>query len=122
MIKQLFLITIITMIPFSLACADEFTKHDDSKINLVDLDGMVVNEKCKNDSLKCFKTLMALKKSPQKFIQNNDQKGSPASDYCKSLNGKNEILKDKNNNDWEFCELKSGIMIDSWALYKRFKE
>jgi putative hemolysin len=38
------------------------------------------------------------------------------------LKGKNEIFKDKSNNEWDFCELKNGIVIDSWALYKRFKE
>lgn len=65
---------------------------------------------------------MTLKKMPSKYSQNTDQKGNPASDYCKNLKGKNEILKDKNNNEWDFCELKNGIVIDSWALYKRFKE
>jgi putative hemolysin len=106
--------------PFGLA--EDFIKHDESKINLVELDGMLVNEKCKNDSINCFKTLMTLKKMPSKFSQNTDQKGNPASDYCKKLKGKNEILKDKNNNEWDFCELKNGFVIDSWALYKRFKE
>ncbi len=122
MYKQLSIFLFLSIATMQFISAEEFIKHDESKINLVDLDGMLVNEKCKTDSINCFKTLMTLKKMPTKFSQQAEQKGNPASDYCKMLKGKNEIFKDKSNNEWDFCELKNGIVIDSWALYKRFKE
>lgn len=42
----IFLFLSIYNMPFGLA--ENFIKHDESKINLVELDGMLVNEKCKN--------------------------------------------------------------------------
>jgi len=122
MIRKLITFILFGIIITPNIFAEEFIKHDESKITLVELDGMFVNEKCKSESVKCFKALMALKKMPQKFSQNEEQKGNPASEYCQSLKGKSEIYKDKSNNDWDFCEFKNGFLIDSWALYKRFKE
>lgn len=48
--------------------------------------------------------------------------GHPAAFYCGSAGGHNRILKDSENNEYDFCEFKDGTMINSWNLYNRAKK
>lgn len=69
---------------------------------------------CKNK--KC-QALLSLKKKPVKSKIKNPVSGNPSSTHCWDMGGKPRILKDKKNNEIDYCLFKDGSMIDGWDLY-----
>lgn len=44
--------------------------------------------------------------------------GNPASIYCEKLNGKVEILKDQDGNEWGVCRFSDRSVIEEWTLFR----
>ncbi len=92
------------------------------KINIVDLDGMSVNENCYAHKKDCFMFFINKEKAPKKQSKKDPQQvGNPASIYCNSIGGVSEIYTDKENNQHDYCNFNESYIIDSWNLLKRFK-
>lgn len=73
------------------------------KINLIN---------CKNYKCDAINALAFRVKAT--YIGDNN----PASAQCKKRNGSNQILEDKNKNQYDYCKFKDSSMIDSWNLVK----
>lgn len=110
-----------------MAFAKEFTrfvgpKAELSKINIVELDGMWVNEFCYKHKKDCLMFFINKEKAPKKELKKDPlQAGNPASLYCNSIGGVSEIYTDAENNQHDYCNFNDKYIIDSWNLIKRFK-
>lgn len=94
-----------------------------SKINIVELDGMLVNENCLKQKKDCLMFFIKNEKKQKKIVQKDHvQAGNPASIYCSSVHGASEIYTDIGNNQYDFCNFDEKYIIDSWSLLKRFKK
>lgn len=69
---------------------------------------------CKNKNCQALK---ALKKKPTPTPKKNVVSSNPSSAHCWDAGGKPRILKDKKNNEIDYCLFKDGSMVDGWDLY-----
>jgi putative hemolysin len=114
----------LSILSFS-AKAEVFTHKISSsparEIKIEKLNGLHVNIECiqnKNECLSLVKT--SVKNSKTK--KESHVLGNPASDFCIANNGKSEILKDKNNNEYDYCIFKDKYFVDSWNFYSLNKK
>ena len=80
---------------------------------------MKVNDACLKKKEACLAHInktAPIEKKTGKF------KGNPASSYCLALGGDSVILKDKSNNEYDYCRFSNAYYIDSWDLYEREKK
>lgn len=110
----------------ALVIAEEFTSNFTrgftKNIDIELLNGMHVNSLCLKNKVECLSLLKkqtSVKNSPK---SQGHVLGNPASIFCNSIGGKSEILKDKKNNEYDFCVLNDKYFIDSWDLYKTYRE
>lgn len=86
-------------------------------VKMIDYKGRLVSDNCqKKSKMDC----LALNPKATKKEKNSNVPllGHPASDYCTQLNGKNRILFDIKNDQYDFCLFEDGSMTESWGLYK----
>lgn len=77
-----------------------------------------VNDMCYRKVSTC-KALKVSKTSPKSARQKkNTLAGNPGANYCWDLGAKNRILKDDQNNQYDFCVFEDGSMVDAWNLYE----
>ena len=77
----------------------------------------LVDEKCFNQqknclSLKSVGKFSGVKRTPAELV------GHPASQHCSDLGGEVLVLRDKDQNQWNFCKFGDGSMIESWSLFR----
>ncbi|MCE3010320.1 MAG: DUF333 domain-containing protein [Proteobacteria bacterium] len=105
----------------------------EKKIKIIKMDGFDVSEDCKlknnakNKAKKdpkgfvgktipqCQALVKAMEKPPEDF-----KPGSlphPATAYCKSKGGKELILIDSENRQYDFCRFDDESMVDAWSMY-----
>jgi len=95
------------------------TKVKEIKIEFRIMNGIEVNEKCFKD--KSCKALEALSSkavvAKASSVVGKKLIGDPASQLCLEHAGKNIILTDGENKEFDFCELSDGSIFNSWQFY-----
>lgn len=97
----------------------DYTKKKEisiSKITLKKFNNFLVNESCIKRPDQCL-ALQKTKELPPSSKKDFPIAVHPASERCILLNGRNIILQNMKNEDFDFCEFKDGSFIDSWNLY-----
>ncbi|MBC7712910.1 MAG: DUF333 domain-containing protein [Rhizobacter sp.] len=115
------------LISFSLIAADaplkELTyqarKNSSENISIKVLNKLRVNDNCFARKNEC---LTFINKKIEKTKKEGPFKGNPASSYCISADGDSIILKDKKNNEYDYCRFDGNFLIDSWDLYESSKK
>ncbi|MBC7537509.1 MAG: DUF333 domain-containing protein [Bacteriovorax sp.] len=98
----------------------KFNNGSARKIKIEKLNGFHVNHECINNKQECLQLI--LKPLGQKTKQTQDVLGNPASDFCEFNNGNSEILRDKKNNEYDYCVLKNKYYVDSWDFFNLNKK
>lgn len=98
-------------------------KYEGSPEQLIfyDLEKMSVSKKCVQSGKKCL-MLLDDRFQNKKDIKESGYAGNPASLLCRSMSGNSLVLEDKKMNQYDFCEITEGIIVDSWDLVKRYKK
>ena len=106
-----------------LAVADDFilrVKDQQVKITFQKSEGLLVNDICLNN----IKTCQALKEAHLKIELPKKMKGnlgSPAQNFCKSINGTALTLFKPDLSTMSFCSFDDQTIISSWDLYNQRK-
>jgi putative hemolysin len=82
-------------------------------------EGMDVNDLCFKASKKC---LEKINEKPKIETKSESVAGNPASLFCEAKGGRSLILEDKKHNEYDYCELSDGFIINSWHMYKKNKK
>lgn len=95
------------------------TKVKEIKIEFRKMNGVEVNEQCfKNKSCKALEALSTKAVvSKTNSVVGKKLIGDPASQSCLEHSGKNIILTDGENKEFDFCELSDGSIYNSWQFY-----
>lgn len=83
------------------------------------LEGLDVNDLCLKASKKC---LEKINEKPKIETKSDSVAGNPASLFCEAKGGRSLILEDKKRNEYDYCELSDGYVVNSWHMYKKFKK
>ncbi len=95
------------------------TKVKEIKMEFRKMKGIEANEQCfKNKSCKALEAL-ASKEVVAKASGGIGKKliGDPASRTCLEHAGKNIILTDSENKEFDFCEMSDGSVFNSWQFH-----
>ena len=118
MFVKIRLITLLFILSFAVS-AKEFSIYSNGtyeKIKLIQSDNTWMSVDCSQNKTDCpfYKSL------PDVIKKNSVLAGHPAAHYCSQLKGQVTILKDSDNNAWDFCSFQNGkYLIDSWGLYDK---
>lgn len=113
-----FFITILWMIP-SHSSDLSFRYYVDSKytnVNIVQIGDLKVNEICKRKK-NCKAVTVATGQPIKARGSTGPTYFHAGASYCWDVGAKNRILKDAQNNEYDFCVFDDGSMIDAWNLY-----
>ncbi len=91
------------------------------QLQFFDFEKMSVSKKCSQSGKKCLMLIDDRFKN-KKEVKETGYAGNPASLLCQSMSGSSLILEDKKMNQYDYCEIANGIIIDSWDLVKRYKK
>ncbi|MFN7453865.1 MAG: DUF333 domain-containing protein [Pseudobdellovibrionaceae bacterium] len=109
----------------------------EKKIKVVTMDGFDVSEDCKLKNNAKNKSKNKSKKDPKTFAgktipqcqaltkamakpPSDFKPGSlphPATAYCKAMGGKEVIMTDSENRQYDFCRFDDESMVDAWSMY-----
>ena len=111
---------------FTVQAAEEFflrsSYQSKDVLKLGQFDSMKVNDACLKNEKDCLLQIEAGLKSKKKSKADTIQAGNPASQFCHQLGGVSLIAEDKSRNEYDFCKLSEKYLIDSWDLYKKYKQ
>lgn len=118
MMKIIILLSLVSLVLH----AEEFIFYSDSnkseKISIQRLNGLHVNARCLKEKKDCLKVIESIKKDKVELKNVKGPLGNPASINCKTHHGQSEILRDHQNNEYDYCLLEKKYLIDSWDLMK----
>ena len=84
------------------------------------IDGTLFSQGCAKKNCLAWKNYQNPKKvNLQEELMKGKEYGHPASKFCSLQEGKNLILRDEKNRQYDFCHFKDGSMVESWGLYDR---
>lgn len=88
------------------------------------IDGAMFSQGCAQKDCLAWKTyqspkMVNLQEELKKGLKKKNEYGHPASKFCSLQEGKNLILRDEKNRQYDFCQFKDGSMVESWGLYDR---
>lgn len=111
---------------YTAHAADEFYLRSPNQkkeiLMLSQLHSMKVNEACRTNKYDCLLQIKNGLKNEEKTKPDNVQAGNPASLFCHRLGGVSLIAEDKEKNEYDICKLSGKYLIDSWDLYKKYKQ
>lgn len=87
------------------------------------IESLHVNEECFLHRQKCLRALQSGFSGHHKTVPPQDmQLGNPASTFCQMGGGVGVILEDQKRNEYDYCKVADKFLIDSWDLYKKYKQ
>lgn len=121
--KKIFLLLVLIFSNSGYSAETDLTlrylsKESYSVVQTKKINGIRVNEICLKTGSTC-QALRVLKakvssapKTTAPFV------GNPAANFCWDVGAKNRILKDEQNNQYDYCVFEDGSMADAWMLYE----
>ena len=96
-------------------------KHSKPAVVFNEINKIHIDQKCESQFDQCI-NLIKKKISLYKTEQKNEKifLGHPASELCHSIGGNSLIYFDKDNNEYDYCNV-AGYFINSWDIYYNLK-
>lgn len=89
-------------------------------VQIATMNDIKISKSCleKKNKMNC-QAWLAIQKKVADQSAPSPMLGHPAARYCLANNAKNQILRDENQREYDYCVFSDGSMVDAWSLYNR---